>query len=110
MDITGNSKFLQASSNIQIDGICNKKTKEYTVKEIYINKIPVLGSNRKISCAVDEFIANGGQGFNILKNKVKEDTTLRIDKALRRALSITAMNYPKGSDYPQYKINERVIK
>lgn len=110
MDITGNSKFLQASSNIQIDGICNKKTKEYTVKEIYINKIPVLGSNRKISCAVDEFIANGGQGFNILKNKVKEDTTLSIDEALRRALSITAMNYPKGSDYPQYKINERVIK
>ena len=110
MDITGNSKFLQASSNIQIDGICNKKTKEYTVKEIYINKIPVLGSNRQISCAVDEFIANGGQGFNILKNKVKEDTTLRIDEALRHALSITAMNYPKGSDYPQYKINERVIK
>ena len=112
MDISGNSKFLQASSNIKIQGICDKTAQKYTVTQIHINGIPVLGNKNisKIVCAIDEYIGKGGQGYKILADKEKQNTKLTIDNALKHALTVTAMDYPKGSLYPSYEINERVIE
>ena len=108
-DIPGNAKFLQASSNLKIKGICDKTNNKYTVEEIYINNEPILSTDKKIYCAIDEYISNGGQGFKMLKQISKEDTSLKIDEAFKQALSVTALGYPKGSLYPNYEIEERVV-
>ncbi len=109
-DLPGNAKFLQASSNLKIEGICDKKNNKYTVEEIYINNIPILNTDKTFSCAIDEYIANGGQGFDMLKEIPKEDTPLKIDEAFKHALSVTALDYPKESLYPHYEITERVVQ
>ena len=67
-------------------------------------------SQQKIICAMDEYIANGGQGYDLIKNKSKKDTELTIDNALKNALTVTALKYPKNSLYPQYEIYERVVE
>ena len=113
LEASGNSKFLQASSNIKILGICDKSKQKYTVKQIFINNKPILGANsqqKKIICALDDYIANGGQGYDLIKNKSKKDTELTIDNALKNALTVTALKYPKNSLYPQYEIYERAVE
>ena len=59
---------------------------------------------------MDEYIANGGQGFEMLKQIPKEDTPLKIDEAFKHSLKVTALEYPKGSLYPCYEIEERVVQ
>ena len=109
-DIPGNAKFLQASSNLKVKGICDKTNNKYTVEEIYINNKPILNTDKKISCAIDEYLSNGGQGFEMLKQIPKEDTPLKIDEAFKHSLKVTALEYPKGSLYPCYEIEEGVVQ
>lgn len=108
-ELFANPRFLQASSNLRVDGVCDKVRKKYTINEIYINDKPVLNKDTLISVSVDEFIAYGGQGFNMFNRMKKEDTNVRIDEALKRALIEAPLKYEKGFNYPEYKINERII-
>lgn len=108
-ELFANPRFLQASSNLRVDGVCDKVRKKYTINEIYINDKPVLNKDTLISVSVDEFIAYGGQGFNMFNRMKKEDTNIRIDEALKRALIEAPLKYEKGFNYPEYKINERII-
>ena len=110
MDLYANPKFLQASSNLEVKGTCDKKNKKYTVDEILIDGKSVLKENKPLTVAVDEFIAEGGQGFNMMKKFKKEDTGVRIDEALKKALIEAPVKYKKGSTYPEYKITERIIE
>jgi len=94
----GNSRFLQCSRNIKITGEENYKEKTYKIVQIAINDENLLDDNgnplddeRKFVCAADEFIANGGQGYDILKEIPKEKVLLngeelRINDLLRLSL------------------------
>ncbi|MCM1264600.1 MAG: 5'-nucleotidase C-terminal domain-containing protein [Candidatus Gastranaerophilales bacterium] len=120
-DIEANSRFLQCSSNLGVEGICDKKNGKFIVNQLYVDGQPLLDENgkalnggQKISCAIDSYIGGGGQGFEILdrtskENCVYDNKELTIDNVFRHALSETALQFTKGDSYPKYKIIEEII-
>ncbi len=121
-DIEANARFLQCSTNLGIEGICDKPNGKFTVNQIYIDGKPLLdkdgkalNTDKKYSCAIDSYIGAGGQGFSVFEKAKKEecvldDKTLTIDNVFRHALSETALKYKKGDSYPAYTIKEKIIK
>ena len=76
----GNARFLQCSQNVKIVGKGNSLDKTYKLVQLYIDDVPLLDKNlkpidntKKYSCTIDSYIADGEQGFSILKNMSKED-------------------------------------
>lgn len=120
-NIESNPRFLQCSSNLGIEGICDKTNSKYTVKQLYINGKPLLDKtgkavdkDKKYSCALDSYIGGGGQGFALIEKTPKEncvygDKPLTIDTVFRHALSETALKYNKGDSYPCYELTEKII-
>lgn len=113
-----NAKFLQASNNLMIIG--DEKDKRFNISQIYLDNKPLFDSetgkainpNQKISCAIDPFIANGGQGFDTLKNADKKPLTkmlqpLRINDVLMNALKEAPDKYKKGDEYPHFEIHSK---
>lgn len=114
-----NPKFLQCSNNVKIEGKNNPSLGIWEVKQIYIDNKPLLDknstplpSNKKYKCAIDSYIADGGQGFTTLQKAAKNDviinnTQLTIDEVLKKALIQASDKYEKGSTYPQFELIEK---
>jgi 2',3'-cyclic-nucleotide 2'-phosphodiesterase (5'-nucleotidase family) len=112
-----NPKFLQCSNNVRIEGSNDAENKKWILKQIYIDDEPLfdsslkpLNSVKKYSCAIDSYIAEGGQGFNlrdIKKDYVYEDNQpVKINDVLLNGLIKAENIYPKGYTYPQFKLIE----
>lgn len=114
-----NSKFLQLSNNIALEGTRDDAEKRFVLKQIYINDKPLLDSNgepkdkNKIyTCTVDSFLSSGGQGYKILDEKpsklvLKDGKPIKMDEILSDALKEAEEKYPEGSEYPCAKIIEK---
>jgi len=113
---SSNPKFLQCSNNVKIIGKDNPEKQCYEIKQILIDNIPILDTNgnpimtsKKYTCAIDSYIAEGGQGFAILKEKEKQNViinnqAIKINEVLQNALKEAPQKYPEGSEYPNYVI------
>lgn len=115
---SSNPKFLQCSNNIRLQGVDNPKKSQWDLKQIYINDEPLLDKDgnplnpdKTYSCAIDSYIAEGGQGFTTLQQKEKQNVIInnepiKINEVLLNALKAAPQRYEKGSDYPSFKIDE----
>ena len=113
---SGNSRFLQCSGNICITGKGNSEDKTYKIYQIEINGEKLLDKNQKpidknrvFTCAIDEFISRGEQGFSVLKDipceKILEnEQEVQINKLLLDSLVMAQYKYPPNSDYPAFKL------
>ena len=113
-----NPKFLQCSNNIMLEGKNDSENKMFKLKQIYINGEALLDkdgnpadSERTYTCAMDNYIADGGQGYTVLKNKEKTGLELngkemRINDVLELSLVEAARDYKKGDAYPCFQIIE----
>ena len=116
----GNPRFLQCSNNIEIIGHKNNTLKKFEVSQILINNEPLFDHNgnpinetKTYSCAIDSFIANGGQQFTMLQEQEKEVLMIdnkpsKINKILKDAIIDASNKYSKGEKYPCFKINDRI--
>ena len=113
-----NPKFLQCSNNITLEGKNDAENEVFKLKQIYINGEALLDkegnpldSQRTYTCAMDNYIADGGQGYNVLKEKEKttfmlNNKEMRINDVLENSLIEAARDYKKGESYPCFKIIE----
>ena len=113
---SSNPKFLQCSNNMRIVGINHPEKSEWELRQIYINDEPVLDENanpistsKKYKCAIDSYIADGGQGFSIIqkvekKDVIEKDSKVKINEVLMNALKQAPYKYEKGSEYPQFEL------
>ncbi len=111
-----NPKFLQCSNNIMLEGQRNSAKNTWDLKQIYINNKPLFDENRKpletdrkYICAIDSYIAEGGQGFTVLQNAMKSDVILndkplKINDALLNGLFKAKEGYKEGETYPHFMI------
>ncbi|MBP7212356.1 bifunctional metallophosphatase/5'-nucleotidase [bacterium] len=111
-----NPRFLQSSNNVKIIGEDNSKAKEFVIKQIYINNKPILDSNanpiksnKKYKCAIDSYIADGGQGYTLLQQApqkvvIKDGTDVKINEVLVKALKEASVKYKAGESYPNFEI------
>jgi 2',3'-cyclic-nucleotide 2'-phosphodiesterase (5'-nucleotidase family) len=116
--VDSNSKFLQCSNNMKFEGRPNVEKGVWELKQIYIDGKPLFDKNgnpldksKQYTCAIDYFIAQGGQGFSMIKAANKSevfinDEQARIDEILLNGLKEAAINYLPGSQYPCFKIAE----
>lgn len=113
-----NPKFLQLSNNIKLEGARDDKAQRFVLKQIYINDEALLNSSGEAKdkdktyiCAIDSFLAEGGQGYEILAQKPTEivldnGDPVKINEVLLSALKEAEGKYPAGSEYPCAKIVE----
>lgn len=113
-----NPKFLQCSNNIKLEGKNNSERGIWELKQVYINDEPLLNEDmspinpdKKYTCVMDSYIAEGGQGYKTLQDAEKEDVysngaQLRISDALLNALKNVPDKYKKGEEYPHFMVNE----
>ena len=114
---SGNSYFLQASSNISVN-CCKKADGTGEVKQIYIHNEPLLNDEGKplhpedsYLCAIDPYIGSGEHGFDILRPLEKE-TLLRNNQLVKikdlflKGIQEAPNKYTAGSSYPTYKLND----
>ncbi len=113
-----NPRFLQLSNNIRLEGYGDNKAQKFILKQIYINNEALLDNsgkaknpNKIYTCAIDSFLAEGGQGYEILAKKpnevvLKNNEPAKINEVLLNALKEAEGKYPKGSEYPFAKIVE----
>ena len=111
----GNSKFLQCSQNITITGIGNTSDKTYKIIQIEINGEKLLDEQqtpinpeRKFSCTIDNYVGNGEQGFEMLKditktNILENDKPILISELFYNSV-INAPNKYTQPEYPTFKI------
>ena len=113
-----NSRFLQCSNNMRFEGFPNVEKGFWELKQIYIDEKPILDEfgkplnvDKKFRCAIDYFIAEGGQGFSMIKNAEKSNVTVggsvvKIDEVLMDKLKEAPVKYAPGSEYPCFNIAE----
>lgn len=114
----GNPRFLQFSNNVKIKGKRNFKEKRFDIEQIYINNTPLLKNNgepidkkKTFKCAMDKFIASGGQQFSTFYKKRCHPVYIngkpsKINEVLTAGI-IKAQNlYKEGYEYPCFKIIE----
>ena len=112
----GNARFLQCSQNICIRGKGNPEDKTYKIIQIEINGEKLLDEfqnpidDRKIyTCAIDEFISKGEQGFELLKFLDKEyveyeNKQVHLNELLLDSLKKAQNLYPPNTQYPVFKL------
>lgn len=103
-----NPKFLQCSNNVKITGKNNIEQNIFEVEQIYINDNPLFDKNGKsdliIKCAIDDYIANGGQGNTFLQNTPKTLVNIPINSILINGLKKAEYTYDVGTKYPAFEI------
>ncbi|MBR6355724.1 MAG: 5'-nucleotidase C-terminal domain-containing protein [Alphaproteobacteria bacterium] len=115
LQVYGNTRFLQCSSNLGI--VCAKNAENFgEVKQIMINNEPILDDDGnplhpedEYLCALDPFVASGELGFDMLRAVAKEtliknNHLVRIKDLILHAIESAEYIYPEGSTYPQTKI------
>ena len=112
----GNAKFLQCSQNISLTG--GVFGDEYKIVQLSINGDNLLDKNcepvdadRKFSCAVDEFIASGEQGFDVLKDihrdyVQKDGHDVQLNSLLYYSLKQAEKLYPPKTEYPVFCLHD----
>lgn len=114
---SSNPKFLQCSNNVKLEGHDNSAKQFWELTQIYIDGKPLLDkemkplTDKKFSCAIDSYIADGGQGFVTLQNAEKSDVVksgsqVKINEVLLNGLKDASVRYPKGAEYPQFELIE----
>ena len=112
-----NPKFLQCSNNVKIEGSNNPAKGIWEVKQIYIDRNPLLDSNlkplsdKKFKCVIDSYIAEGGQGFETLQKAVKSEVLadgnpVKINEVLLNGLIEAPKKYVSGAEYPYFELVE----
>lgn len=111
-----NPRFLQCSNNLKIEGANNPNLGMWEVKQIYVNGKAILDADSnplpgKYKCAIDSYIANGGQGFSVIQNVKSDDVVIneapvKINEVLMNGLKDAASKYPKGMQYPKFELVE----
>ena len=117
LQIYGNTRFLQCSSNLGI--VCAKNAENYgEIKQIMINNEPILDSDGnplhpsdEYLCALDPFVGSGELGFDMLRSVFKEtlmknNQLVRIKDLIVRAIKNAENTYPEGSTYPATKVTD----
>lgn len=117
-----NPRFLQCSNNIRLEGKNNQEAGVWELKQIYIDNKPILDefanplpfADKKYKCAIDSYIADGGQGFNTLAAANKSDVIcdgehVKINEVLLKGLKGAADKYPAGFEYPCFKLDETPV-
>ncbi len=115
---SSNPKFLQCSNNMRIEGHDSPEKQAWELTQICIDGKPLFDdkmkplTDRKFKCAIDSYIADGGQGFVTLQNSQKSDvinsgSVVKINEVLLNGLKSASKTYPKGSEYPQFELIER---
>ena len=114
-----NTYFLQYSQNVKIVCTCSGD-KTCIIKQIYINSEPLLDDignplreDEVISCALDPYIAAGGNGFDMLKTLPKEtmmrdNQMLKIKDLFVKAIKEAESKYIPGSVYPTFELEDDV--
>ena len=115
LQLYGNTRFLQCSSNIGIE--CVKNSENFgEVRQIYINSEPLLDDNGnplhpedEYLCALDPFVGSGELGYDMLRAVPKETLMkngllVRIKDLILQAVKDAEKKYPEGSAYPYTKI------
>ena len=115
---SSNPRFLQCSNNIRLLGSDNPIEQRWDLKQIFINGEPLLDKDgkpidpdRTFSCAIDSYIAEGGQGFSDIQQKNKQNVIIngapvKINEVLMNGLKTAPQKYEQGSDYPSFIIEE----
>ena len=115
---SSNPRFLQCSNNIKIEGQNNPQLGIWEVKQIYVDEKPLLDKNgnplsigQKFRCAIDSYIADGGQGFKTLQEAPKNDILVngepvKINEVLMNGLKKAPEIYDAGTEYPQFSLVE----
>lgn len=115
---SSNPRFLQCSNNIKIEGQNNPQLGIWEVKQIYVDEKPLLDKNgnplsigQKFKCAIDSYIADGGQGFKTLQEAPKNDILVngepvKINEVLMNGLKKAPEIYNAGTEYPQFSLVE----
>ena len=113
-----NQRFLQCSHNVKIEGTRNYEKECFDIKQIFINDEPLLdekgnplNKDKTFKCAIDSYIANGGQQYDILKSKKKQPLYIngelsQIREVLKDAIIDAQYKYEEGYEYPIMKIKE----
>ncbi len=113
-----NTRFLQCSNNVKIEGRNNPQEGFWEVKQIYIDDEALLNddgsakdTSKKYKCAIDSYIADGGQGYNVIQSRPKSDviineSAVKINEVLFNALKEAPSKYESGSEYPAFEISE----
>ncbi len=115
MQIYGNTRFLQCSSNLSFE--CKRNAENFgEIKQIFINSEPLLDDlgnplhqQDEYLCAIDPFIGSGEIGYDMLRALPKEtllknNQLVRIKDLIFQAIKQAEQNYPQGSGYPYCKI------
>jgi len=114
-----NPKFLQCSNNIKIIGHDNPEKQQFELEQIYIDNNPLFDSkgnaldrNKKYTCAIDSYIADGGQGFETLKQAIKDDVIannepIKINEVLMNGLKEAYKDFEPGSQYPSFELIDK---
>ena len=115
MQIYGNTRFLQCSSNLGI--ICAQNAENIGEdKQIIINGEPILDDDGnpqhpedEYLCAVDPFIGSGELGYDMLRAVSKEtllknNRLVRIKDLILQAVKDAEHQYSEGFVYPYTKI------
>lgn len=112
----GNARFIQCSQNVCITGKGNPVDKSYKIIQIEINGEKLLDKNQKpinpdktFTCAIDEFISKGEQGYIMLKDLKKEKITnlgkeVHLNELLLDSLIEAQKLYKPKTEYPVFGI------
>lgn len=114
---SGNARFVQCSGNIKLIGKGNMEDKTYKIIQIIVNGEELLDENgnpkdseKQYSCAIDDFISKGEQGFSVLKNvpravvKDKNGSPVQINKLLKESLLLAEKEYKSKSEYQSFEL------
>ena len=113
----GNARFLQCSHNIKLTGRGNLDDLSYRIVQIEINGEKLLDENskpidpkREYTCAIDNYIGNGEQGFEVLANIQKIPVTdnagknVKLKDLLLESLKIAQNKYSFKTEYPAFEL------
>ena len=117
MQIYGNTRFLQCSSNLGI--VCAKNTENFgEIKQITVNGEPVLDDDGhplhpedEYLCALDPFIGSGELGYDMLRALPKEtllknNQLVRIKDLIVQAVKDAEHKYSEGFVYPSAQLED----
>ena len=114
---TGNTYFLQCSSNMGFDCV-KKEDNTGEIKQIYINNCPLLNENGEpiqpedtFLCAIDPFIGSGEHGFEAFRpldkeTLLKNNRLVKIKDLFIQGIQQAPSKYTAGSSYPAFKLRD----
>ena len=117
LQVYGNTRFLQCSSNLGI--VCAQNAENFgEIRQILINGEPILDDDAnplhpedEYLCPLDPFVGSGELGFDMLRAVSKEtlmknNRLVRIKDLILQAVKDAENQYAEGSTYPHTQITD----